>query len=87
MMNSCQIRPPADLLTPPFFHDVYENIAGYCASDISSFFQVFEKAKVTGSCRSNRGAEKKDVKMKVYATMLMKTMCRKIKHSDFATML
>ena len=85
MLNEARIREVTDLPNPSFDHDVYEKTEGYPASDISSFCQIIENAKVTGSRGMGRGAKKKDVKMKVYATMLMKTKCRKIKHLRFAT--
>jgi len=85
MMNSYRPRPLVNLPDPSFYHDVYEKTEGYHASDISSFYQIIENAKVTGSRPRQREQKKKDVKMKVYATILLKTNCRKIKHSRFAT--
>ena len=84
MMNLYPPRPLVNLADPSFCHDVYEKTEGYRAMDISSFLQIIENEKVTGSRGMRGGAEKKDVKMKVYTTMLLKTNYRKIKHSRFA---
>ena len=85
MVNKGRTRESKDPPNPSFDHDVYEKTEGYRASDISSFCHIVENARVTGSGGIRRGAEKKDVKMKVYGTMLLKTNCRKIQHSRFAT--
>ena len=82
----CPKRPWENLPEPSLCHDVDEKTASYSPNYISSVvLNSLENGQLleNGGCRGE--AKKKDVKMKVYATMLLKINCRKIKRSRFAT--
>jgi len=83
MMNSCRTRPLVNLPEPSLIHDVYEKTEGYRASDISSFCQVIENAKVIGSRGMRRGAEKNGADD---PTMSMKTKGKSSDERDEPTM-
>jgi len=87
MRTKCLARQLKDLPERSFDHDVYEMTESYGTNDISSVaLRSMKKEQLLESGRRG-GGEKKDVKMKVYATMLLKTKCRKIQRSRFATIL
>jgi len=46
MIKSCRPRPLVNLPDASFCHDFYDKTEGYRASDISSYCQIIENAKV-----------------------------------------